>query len=301
MTLLVLLLSFVLFSDRQLDPKVQDILEQPSPPVNKTQKKALEFVKNFPDRKMIWSQEDPAALSRYIQLMEYGEGAHEVPHSPEALANAVPMVPDRMHLAFIAQLSAWLKQGGVVRVFDLLELSNQYYAGFLRSGPLSDRATALENILLNARFIGDELPNYPKLKVPETLVSSFASIDVVDVIYGGIQEELRIIDTVGRSWRLIRKLDGRYLAPLMFRRRDTLNHFFQIASQQLNSDCEAINSENELTCAPAMTWLHETGWWNSAGRRLIRSMSLDLVSHRRDLEMKVLEILEIKKNLARRI
>lgn len=300
-TLATLLIGLLLWSDQSLNPEVRKALDFKPAPLTEAQKRALDFVKSFADRKSVWSQEDPQALGRYIQLMEFGEGGHEPITSTDDLANPVPMVPDRIHLAFIAQLSAWMKQGGIVRVLDLLELSNRYYSGFLKTGSLSDRATALDNLLLNARLIGDELPNYPKIKIPETLVDSFSSIDVVELIYGGIQDELRTIDAVGRSWRLIRKLDGRLLSPLMFRRRQTLNQFYEIAAQQLNSDCQAITAENELTCAPAMAWLHESGWWNSAGRRLIRSMGLDLVSHRRDLEMKVLEILEIKKNLARRI
>src|SRR5690606_28601322 len=141
------------WGDQSLRPEVQKAFAKTAPPLNETQRQAYAYVTSFPDRQKIWSQDDPDSLPRYIKLMEFGEGGSPPSQSLEELIDPAPLVPDRIHLAFVAQLSAWLKQGGQARVYDLVELSNHYYAGFFHNGSLSDRTTALENMLLNARLL----------------------------------------------------------------------------------------------------------------------------------------------------
>lgn len=248
-------------------------------------------------------KDNAKVVADYVTLVTMGEGGYPSPSSIEDSFRDVDMVPSDVHVAFTLQLAVWLKAGGEARVFDLIEASNNYLVYFFKHGSFGDRINALANMELNARFLLAEIKRSPKLRLRTSLVESFVAPDIDELITGAMEEELKLLNSISQSWSLLSEMSpwGPF-AALAFKKNETLNKYFEIANQQIASECPEIVEANLQVCAPKMLWLYPEGFLNrirnATGRHLILSMDLDLASQREFMEEQAMEILRIKKALA---
>jgi hypothetical protein len=234
-----------------------------------------------------------SVVQSYVQLMQYGHGGF--PFKDEAVELQFPPPLDA-HKLFLLQLGQWLLKGGDARVWDLLSLSNDYYADFFKFGGFADALLAGYFMKLNAELVVAELQRRPSLRLPRSLVESFIIPDANDVLFGAAEYELKEFRHHLPNVRPVKWFPTRFL----LRRNETLNHYWEIQSQQLASDCpetQAIES-----CIPAALWFQEKGLWahieNPGGRYAVRRAVLNWRRIRRKLQKTSQDLVQLKAKIS---
>ncbi len=179
-----------------------------------------------------------------------------------------PAFPFNVHKYFLLQLSIWLDKKGDERVLDLLQSSNQFMFNVLQNGSLLERMQAAFTLVRNAKFLARERERRPKLVIPRDLIESFRMPETNDIMFGAMEEEVRIFARVTRSMRVMNDLTLSSLAEglfnpigtvlswlpvrMAFKPHDTINRFHHIAGQLASTDCpEGMEIE---TCIPDLKW-----------------------------------------------
>ena len=234
-----------------------------------------------------------APLDLYLKLMAYGDFVALGRPTAGRIFDPVSMPSPSLHRLFTLKLASWVKSGGEVRAWHLLESSTRFYAAVLKRGDsLLARMIALVELDANANIVAAEMARRPRWKPSPELIAAFDLPDANDILGSALDSEVRVVnqmvESLRRTWR------GWFLRP-----HETMNQYYDLSSQVFYTDCP----EATPACVPGLAALHQGGRRyvvNQVGNQILGTVVLE-GSTRAKMITRMKKLLDLKAKFRERL